>query len=158
MLRDELAPGYDGTWLTEGSMEVGASVVKRSENGSKAEPSDCDEFRQQITAFLFRDLLPNKELMMEQHRDSCPECRVALERIIRLDSPHVFQHISDYIDDEVPADLRARMEVHFKECKHCVAVLDGTRNIVQLFGDKRTFEVPSGFSERLYQKIPKRPR
>ena len=139
-------------------MEEGAYVVKRSENGSKAEPFTCDEFRQQITAFLFRDLLPNKELMMEQHRDSCPECREALERAIPLDCLHVFQHISDYIDDEVPADLRARMEAHFKECKHCAAVLDGTRNIVHLLGDERTFDVPSGFSKRLYQKIPKKPR
>ena len=139
-------------------MEEGASVVKRSENGSKAEPFTCDEFRQQITAFLFHDLLPNKELMMEQHRGSCPECRKALERLIPVDSPHVFQHISAYIDDEVPADLRARMEVHFKECKPCVAVLDGTRNIVQLFGDEMIFDVPSGFSERLYQKIPKKSR
>lgn len=52
--------------------------------------------------------------------------------------------------------LRARMEAHFKECKHCVAVLDGTRNIVQLVGDEKTFDVPSGFSARLYRKIPKK--
>jgi anti-sigma factor RsiW len=101
-------------------------------------------------------LPPNQEALMEQHRDSCPECRAALERVIPVDCIHVFQHISAYIDDEVPADLRAQMEAHFKECKHCAAVLDGTRNIVQLLGDERAFDVPSGFSERLYRKIPKK--
>lgn len=131
-------------------------MVKRPQNGSKAEPFSCDEFRRQITAFLVRDLPPNKEGLMEQHRDSCPECRAALERVIPVDCIHVFQHISSYIDGEVPADLRAQMEAHFKECKHCAAVLDGTRNIVQLLGDERAFDVPSGFSERLYRKIPKK--
>ena len=137
-------------------MEEGASVVKKSQNGAKAEPFTCDDFRRQIGTFLFRDMPPNKEIMMEQHRDSCPECRAALERVIPIDCMHVFQHISDYIDDDVPADLRARMEAHFKECKHCAAVLDGTRNVVQLLGDERMFEVPPGFSERLYRKIPKK--
>ena len=138
-------------------MEEGASVVKRSQNGSKQKPCTCETFRQQIAAFLFRDLSWDKELLMEQHRDSCAVCREALERAVPIECMHVFQHISSYIDDEVPADVRAQMESHFKDCKHCVAVLDGTRNIVQLLGDERTFDVPSGFSQRLYRKIPKKP-
>jgi hypothetical protein len=75
---------------------------------------------------------------------------------LEIDCTHVFQYISSYIDNEMAADLRADMEVHFKECKHCAAVLDGTRNIIQLIGDERAFDVPSGFSERLYRKIPKK--
>ena len=137
-------------------MEEGASVVKRSQNGSKAKLLSCESFREKITAFLFRDLPPYKELMMEQHRDSCAECREALERTIPINCTHVFQHVSSYIDDEVPAEVRAQMEAHFKECKHCAALLDGTRNVIQLIGDKRTFDVPPGFSERLYRKIPKK--
>jgi hypothetical protein len=45
------------------------------------------------------------------------------------------------------------MEAHFKECKHCTAVLDGTRNIVQLYGDDRLFELPAGFSQRLQRRL-----
>jgi len=131
-------------------------MVKRSQNGSQEESFTCEEFRRQITAFLVRDLPATKELMMEQHRASCPECRAALGRVIPIDCMHVFQHISAYIDAEVPADLRLPMETHFKECKHCAAILDGTRNIVQLLGDERMFNVPIGFSERLYRKIPKK--
>jgi hypothetical protein len=137
-------------------MEEGASMVKRSQNGREKEAFNCELFRQQITAFLFRDLPANTELLMKQHRNSCAACREALERAIPIDCMHVFQHISSYVDDEVPADLRARMEAHFKECKHCVAVLDGTRNIVRLVGDEKTFDVPPGFSDRLYRKIPKK--
>jgi hypothetical protein len=48
------------------------------------------------------------------------------------------------------------MEEHFKGCKHCTAVLDGTRNVVQLVGDATAFELPAGFSNRLYRKLNRR--
>jgi hypothetical protein len=41
------------------------------------------------------------------------------------------------------------MEEHFNVCKHCVAVLDGTRNVIRLVGDGRVFDMPAGFSVRL---------
>ena len=74
---------------------------------------------------------------------------------IRIPLPcrHVFRHISDYLEDSVDAETRARMEAHFKECAHCTAVLDGSRNVLRLVGDGRSFELPQGFSRRLYEKL-----
>jgi Putative zinc-finger len=66
---------------------------------------------------------------------------------------HVWSEISNYVDGEVDPALRAAMEEHFKGCKHCTAVLDGTRNVVQLYGDDRLFELPAGFSQRLQRRI-----
>jgi len=66
---------------------------------------------------------------------------------------HVWREISNYLDDEVDAATRAAMEAHFKECKHCTAVLHGTRNVVQLYGDDRLFELPAGFSQRLQRRL-----
>ena len=127
-------------------------MVKRSQSLNE-KSRVCELFRERIPAFLEGDLSENERALMEQHRDSCIDCREVLEHAIPLDCMHVFQHVSSYIDNEIPAELRARMEAHFKQCKHCVAVLDGTRNIIQLVGDRKTFDVPSGFSERLYRKI-----
>lgn len=45
------------------------------------------------------------------------------------------------------------MAAHFKDCAHCSAVLDGTRNVVKLVGDERAFEIFSGVNERFYQKL-----
>ena len=45
------------------------------------------------------------------------------------------------------------MEAHFAQCKHCTAVLDGARNVVQLYGDDRLFELPAGFSRRLQRRL-----
>ncbi len=61
----------------------------------------------------------------------------------------VLKEISNYIEDDLDAGLRAMLERHFSTCRHCTAVLDGTRNVILLSGDKRTFTLPAGFSARL---------
>ena len=65
----------------------------------------------------------------------------------------VWLEVSNYIDGEVEASLRSAMEEHFQTCTRCRSVLEGTRNVVQLFGDERMLEVPVGFSRRLQKKL-----
>jgi len=65
----------------------------------------------------------------------------------------VWREISNYLEGEVDPGLRAAMEEHFRGCKHCTAVLDGTRNVIRLYGDERMFEVPLGFSQRLHRRL-----
>lgn len=66
---------------------------------------------------------------------------------------HVWREVSNYLEGEVDPALRVAMEEHFKGCKHCTAVLNGTRNVVQLYGDERLLEVPVGFSQRLQHRL-----
>jgi hypothetical protein len=66
---------------------------------------------------------------------------------------HVWRDVSNYLDGEVDAELRVAMETHFVQCQHCTAVLDGARNVVQLYGDDRLFELPVGFSHRLQRRL-----
>jgi hypothetical protein len=73
--------------------------------------------------------------------------------VIEISCSEVWREISNYIDDVVGPELRARMEAHFKVCKHCSAVLDGTRNVIKLVADEAEFEVPAGFGSRLYAKL-----
>jgi hypothetical protein len=72
---------------------------------------------------------------------------------IEIDCEEVWRHISDYLDKEVDAQLRFNMEAHFKDCAHCSAILDGTRNVLKLVGDGRIFELPAKTSKRLYAKL-----
>jgi anti-sigma factor (TIGR02949 family) len=72
---------------------------------------------------------------------------------IEISCVEVWRYISEYVDDEVSAELRERMEAHFKACTHCSAVLDGMQNVVGLVANGRLFQTPAGFSERLYQRI-----
>ena len=68
---------------------------------------------------------------------------------VQVSCKEVFRAISDYIDDDLNGTLRARMAEHFRGCRHCSAILDGSRNVLRLVGDERCFELPAGFSERL---------
>ena len=65
----------------------------------------------------------------------------------------VIRELSRYIDDDVNFELRAQIEAHLPKCAHCTAVYDGTRNVITLVGDERTFELPVGFSQRLRARL-----
>jgi hypothetical protein len=77
------------------------------------------------------------------------------ENIMKLDCKHVWEHISDYIDDSVASELRQDIERHLENCEICSAVLDSTRNIMVLTADGRTFELPVGLSDRLHARLAK---
>ena len=65
----------------------------------------------------------------------------------------VIRALSDYIDGDVSSRLRADMQEHFRDCKHCTAILDGTQNIIRLVSDDRIFELPPSFAGRLYERL-----
>ena len=73
--------------------------------------------------------------------------------VIEISCVEVWREISNYVDDDVAPELRARMEAHFKSCAHCTAVLDGTKNVVKLVADGVEYELPGGFADRLYRQI-----
>jgi methylphosphotriester-DNA--protein-cysteine methyltransferase len=70
----------------------------------------------------------------------------------------VWREISNYLEEEVHVDLRAAMDDHFRACARCRSVLEGTRNVVRLYGDERMIEVPSGFSRRLETRLAREVR
>jgi anti-sigma factor RsiW len=73
--------------------------------------------------------------------------------IVEISCVHVWQEISNYLEGELAADVRERMEAHLKGCVHCTAILDGAKNVVALVADGKTFDLPHGFSQRLKQRL-----
>jgi len=78
---------------------------------------------------------------------------LAKKPIVEIDCIEVWRQISNYVDNEVGPELRAAMASHFKDCAHCSAILDGTRNVVKLVGDGKSFDVPAGANRRFYVKL-----
>jgi hypothetical protein len=74
-------------------------------------------------------------------------------RTVEISCKEVWRELSNYLDNAVDPELRLRMEEHFKDCEHCSAILDGTRNVIQLVGDGTVFDLPRGFSERLKARL-----
>ena len=76
--------------------------------------------------------------------------------IVEISCFEVWRRISDFVDDDVEPELRQRLEFHFGRCKHCKALLDGTRNVVALVGDEHAFELPRETSERITSALQRR--
>lgn len=70
-----------------------------------------------------------------------------------INCERVWQEISNYLEGDVDDNLRSAMEIHFRECKRCKSVLEGTRNVISLYGDERMVDVPLGFSYRLQRRL-----
>jgi hypothetical protein len=68
---------------------------------------------------------------------------------------NVWREISNYVDGEVDATLRASMDEHFRTCPRCASVLAGMQNVVNLYGDERMLDVPAGFGGRLEKRLAK---
>jgi hypothetical protein len=65
----------------------------------------------------------------------------------------VWAEISNYLEGDVSPEWRIAMEEHFRGCKHCAAIANGTRNLIQIYGDERMVELPAGFSQRLRRRL-----
>jgi anti-sigma factor RsiW len=70
-----------------------------------------------------------------------------------LNCRHVWDHISEYIDNTLDPQVRAEVERHLATCEICSAILDSTRNIIVLMADDRVFELPLDFSKRLHARL-----
>ena len=72
---------------------------------------------------------------------------------VEITCRQVWKQISAYLEGDVPAGLRERIERHISNCHHCRAIMDGTKNTVTLVADERAFELPAKTSRRLYAKL-----
>jgi len=72
-----------------------------------------------------------------------------------LECKNVWEHISEYLDQQLDPKLLMDIEKHLENCEVCSAILDSTRNILVLTADNRTFELPVGYSERLHARLEK---
>jgi hypothetical protein len=70
-----------------------------------------------------------------------------------IECKHVWEHISEYLDQTLPPEVLEQVEKHLAHCEICSAILDSTRNILILTADDRVFELPLGFSQRLHARI-----
>jgi anti-sigma factor RsiW len=73
--------------------------------------------------------------------------------VVEISCIEVWREISNYVDRDLEPALKARMELHLQNCKHCTAVLEGTKNAVSLLADGDWYPMPAGFGERLFNRL-----
>jgi hypothetical protein len=69
--------------------------------------------------------------------------------VIDMSCEEIWREIPNCIGGKLSAGLRAAIEEHFKDCKHCAAALGGTGNALRLVGDAAAFELRAKLSNRL---------
>ena len=61
--------------------------------------------------------------------------------------------LDDMIDNSVSGALRADLELHLKECEHCVITLNTTRKTIEIYRQHELYELPTALRERLHAAI-----
>ena len=75
------------------------------------------------------------------------------KQLVEIDCREVWKEISNYIEGDLTPEIRERVDRHLRECPHCRAVYDGSRNVVRLLGGRNVLELPTGFSQRLHRRL-----
>jgi anti-sigma factor RsiW len=75
------------------------------------------------------------------------------EETMGISCEEVWRDISEYIDGDLDPMQRAALDQHFAESRQCTALLEGMRNVIDLYRDERVLAPPDGFQERLYQRL-----
>lgn len=65
----------------------------------------------------------------------------------------IIGQLSEYLDDNVTAEMKEKIERHLRGCHRCSAVYDSTRKMMVIMGDDEVFEVPEGYGTRLHNFV-----
>lgn len=61
--------------------------------------------------------------------------------------------LDDLIDDLVPAEMRADLQEHLRDCEHCEVTLSTTRKTIEIYRSHEIYDLPSDLRERLHSAI-----
>jgi hypothetical protein len=75
------------------------------------------------------------------------------KELVEIDCREVWKEITNYIESDLTPEMRERVDRHLRECPHCKAVYDGSLNVVRLLGGNNVLELPTGFSQRLHDRL-----
>ena len=64
--------------------------------------------------------------------------------------------LSDYLDDSVDSEIKAKLEEHIKACPNCWVVCDTTRKTIQVYKGQKECTIPSDIHARLMAAIEKK--
>jgi predicted anti-sigma-YlaC factor YlaD len=64
----------------------------------------------------------------------------------------VLEALSDYLDDDAAASVRADLEAHLNECRSCTVILETSKRTLKIVTDVGSFDIPEDVTERLLQK------
>jgi anti-sigma factor (TIGR02949 family) len=66
------------------------------------------------------------------------------------------RELSEFLDENLDAEVRAKLERHITECPNCWVIADTTRKTIQIYKGMDPYPVPKDVEERLMQAIERK--
>jgi anti-sigma factor RsiW len=64
--------------------------------------------------------------------------------------------LSDYLDERIDAELKAKLEGHITECPNCWVIADTTKKTIQIYKGMEPYPIPSDVETRLMKALEKK--
>ena len=64
--------------------------------------------------------------------------------------------LSDYLDERIDAELRAKLEQHITECPNCCVIADTTKKTIRIYKGMEPFPIPQEVESRLMKALEKK--
>ena len=66
------------------------------------------------------------------------------------------QELSNYLDEAVDAEVRAKLEKHITECPNCWVIADTTKKTIQIYKGMDPYQIPTDVESRLMAALEKK--
>jgi len=66
------------------------------------------------------------------------------------------QELSDYLDENVDAEIRAKLEHHITECPNCWVVCDTTKKTIRIYKGMETHAISPEIESRLLAALERK--
>jgi anti-sigma factor RsiW len=66
------------------------------------------------------------------------------------------RELSDYLDESLDVEVRAKIEKHITECPNCWVIADTTRKTIQIYKGTEPHPIPGDVQDRLMRALEKK--
>lgn len=66
------------------------------------------------------------------------------------------QELNQYLDEEIDAELRVKLEAHINNCPNCFVIFDTTKRTLQVYKGMEPQVIPGEVHTRLMMALEKR--
>ena len=64
--------------------------------------------------------------------------------------------LSEYLDENLDAEIRAKLEKHMTECPNCWVIADTTRKTIKIYKGMDPYPIPSDVESRLMKALERK--
>jgi len=64
--------------------------------------------------------------------------------------------LSDYLDENLDAEVRAKLEKHITECPNCWVIADTTRKTIKIYKGMEPYAIPADVESRLMKALERK--